>query len=140
MWAPVGEQPQIISPAARQESWFLRSSEFKHWSTHNSDVFSFQCQNVPRFSLLFSRLNSQTYSSHLGWCQLSPSKRLETVPYEASGLYKAVLFTCVFTRTQSYRESLENYTPTSHLQPLLPNSRDSGGSPHKSVCLVEISQ
>lgn len=138
--ASVGEQPQIISPATRQKVGFFGAVSLSTDHTHNSDVFSFQCQNVPRFSLLFSRLNSQTYSSHLGSCQLSPSKRLETVPYEASGLYKTVLFACVFPRAQSYRESLEDYTPTSHSQPLLLNSSDFEGSPYESVCSVEILQ
>jgi len=120
-----------------RKGWFLWSSQSKNWPTPNPKGIYLQCRNLPKLSLLSTQLYFPSYPSNLGPGQLSQSHRLKALLRQIQRSSQTHLLATIFTRAQSHREGLEDYTPKSDTQPLLSQRRSPRRISCKSVCPME---
>ena len=121
------------------KDWFLWSSQSENRSVVDPRSLSLQCRNPSSLSLLSASIYSRAHSTNFRQCQLSQSSRLKTFLQQVSESTRASFLTPIFTRTQPYRTSLENYTSKGNTQSLLSKYRSSQRSPYKSICSMGAS-
>lgn len=97
-------------------------------------------RDLSTLSLLLTPLCSMAYYFDLRQCQISQNSRLEPFLYQVSGLAPTSFLTSVFTRTRSYRASLEDRTSKSNPQPLLSKYNKSRRGPCEPVCPMATPQ
>ena len=134
MWSIKGQQPRVISASTRPENRLLRSDQFENRAPSNPKMFHLQCRYIRGFSRLSSASYSRENTSYSGQCYLAQGTGSKTILHQESKTSHAHLSTSIFSRTQSNRTSVENYSKADNSQPLFRINRKPRSSSEFPFC------